>query len=465
MTERLSADYLIVGCGAVGMAFADVMLEETDAELIIVDRHAAPGGHWNDAYPFVALHQPSAFYGVTSMELSQGRIDRDGLNAGFHELATGTEVKHYFDNVMRHQFLPTGRVKFFPQHDYLGDGRFRSLLTGEEYDVEVRGKTVDATWLNTSVPSTHTPKFSVADGAQFIPPNQLPNVTSSPECFVVIGGGKTAIDTIVWLLLQGVAPASVHWIVPRDSWLVNRARIQPGIEFFDATFGGIADQMQILAEAEDINDIWLRLEEAGLMLRVSKEVMPEMFHGATVSEGELGLLQRLRHVVRGRKVSAIEPGRVTLTEGDFAVPDNTVFVDCSARAIPNEGTRPVFMGDVITPQTVRPYQPVFSAGLIAHVENAFSDEATKNRLCGVVPLPDHAKDWAAMQLAGMMNQFQWSQEPEMRSWLKASRLDALSSTLANVSREDEHKQALLKRMREYMMPAGANLQKIIAAAG
>lgn len=106
----LEADYLIVGSGAVGMAFADTLLTETDATIIIVDKHQKPGGHWNVAYPFVTLHQPSAFYGVSSRELSNGCIDEIGLNKGLNELATGAEVSAYFEDVMRHQFFP--RVVF-----------------------------------------------------------------------------------------------------------------------------------------------------------------------------------------------------------------------------------------------------------------------------------------------------------------------------------------------------------------
>ncbi len=60
----LSTDYLVVGSGAVGMAFVDTLLSETDADIVLVDRFAKPGGHWNVAYPFVTLHQPSAFYGA-----------------------------------------------------------------------------------------------------------------------------------------------------------------------------------------------------------------------------------------------------------------------------------------------------------------------------------------------------------------------------------------------------------------
>ena len=39
-----------------------------------LDRRHGPGGHWNDAYPFVRLHQPSAFYGVPSRNLGEDRI-------------------------------------------------------------------------------------------------------------------------------------------------------------------------------------------------------------------------------------------------------------------------------------------------------------------------------------------------------------------------------------------------------
>ena len=40
----LTADYLIVGSGAVGMAFADVLVEKS-ITLIIIDKYPAPGGH------------------------------------------------------------------------------------------------------------------------------------------------------------------------------------------------------------------------------------------------------------------------------------------------------------------------------------------------------------------------------------------------------------------------------------
>ena len=71
------------------MAFTDALIADSDATVVLADRRHAPGGHWNDAYPFVRLHQPSAFYGVNSLPLGHDRIDESGLNAGFYEQASG----------------------------------------------------------------------------------------------------------------------------------------------------------------------------------------------------------------------------------------------------------------------------------------------------------------------------------------------------------------------------------------
>ena len=107
--QTLQADYLVVGSGAMGMAFTDVLMTETDSTVVIVDKHHQPGGHWNDAYPHVRLHQPSAFYGVNSRKLGSDTIDATGWNEGLYELATNSEVCAYFDQVMQQQFLPSGQ--------------------------------------------------------------------------------------------------------------------------------------------------------------------------------------------------------------------------------------------------------------------------------------------------------------------------------------------------------------------
>ena len=81
MTAQLEADYLVIGAGAMGMAFIDALIEHADANVVLVDRRHGVGGHWLDAYPFVRLHQASAFYGVASTLLGQGRVQQDGPEA------------------------------------------------------------------------------------------------------------------------------------------------------------------------------------------------------------------------------------------------------------------------------------------------------------------------------------------------------------------------------------------------
>src|ERR1700712_3055793 len=135
--HTIKADYLVVGAGARGMAFTDTLVTETDATVVVVDRNDQPGGHWLTAYPFVRLHQPSAYYGVNSRPLGNDTIDANGLNAGFYELAGSAEICSYFDAVMRQQLLPTGRVSYFPMSEYLGDGRIRTL-PGDEVEVHVQ---------------------------------------------------------------------------------------------------------------------------------------------------------------------------------------------------------------------------------------------------------------------------------------------------------------------------------------
>src|SRR5436305_12270009 len=88
----LETDYLVVGAGAAGMAFTDALIADSDADVVMVDRRHRPGGHWNTAYPFVRLHQPSAFYGVNSRALGTDAIDTVGPNAGFYERATAGEL-------------------------------------------------------------------------------------------------------------------------------------------------------------------------------------------------------------------------------------------------------------------------------------------------------------------------------------------------------------------------------------
>ncbi len=461
-TIHLEADYLIVGAGAVGMAFADVILSETDSTLILVDRLHKPGGHWNQAYPFVKLHQPSAFYGVSSRELGKDEFDRVGLNKGLRHLATGDEILAYYDDLMQSRFLPSGRVQYFPLSNYTGDNRFVSKLTGKSYEVTVGKKRVNAAHMQTQVPSTHTPNFSVAPEVAFMPINDLPDITEPPEQIVIVGGGKTGVDAILWLLENDFDPDRITWVISRDAWFTDRKNTQPTPKYLKEFLNAQASQFEALEQATSLDDLFDRLEQAGILQRIDKTVKPKMHRGATVSQLELEQLRRVKNTIRMGRIRHINKGEVDLDEGKLKVSPGAIFVDCSADALSHAKITQVFSDDWITIQPVRGGQIVFSAAFIAHVESAYEDESEKNRLCKVVPLPSKDTDWLIMLAGTMENQLVWKKDPELAQWLLNDRLDGFSHLVADIKPEDVDLMEIKRRIRKSAGPALKKLSSFIS---
>jgi len=465
--ETIETDYLIIGAGAMAMAFADTLLSESDARIVIVDRHHRPGGHWNDAYPFVRLHQPSAFYGVESRELGSGSKDAVGLNQGLYELASGAEVLDYFEQLMNQRFLPSGRVRYFPMCDYQrgpgGEHRFTSLVGGETRVVQVRRKLVNATHAQTAVPSTHPPKYAVAPGVRCVPPNELPKIGRAPAGYVVVGSGKTGIDTCLWLMQNGVAPSGIRWITPRDAWFLDRANVQPGTENRQRFIGGIATQLEAIAAASSVPDLFSRLEAAGQLVRIDPYVEPTVYRCATMSQAELRELRRIESIVRLGRILSIEPTRVVLEQGSIPSDPDCLYVDCSANGIPAPPAMPVFDGDTINLLMVRTCQPAFSASLIACVECHVADQAEQNGMCRVTPTPEVPTDWIRMWSVSLGNGYRWGKHEALARWLANSRLFGAKAMVRGVRDDDLEAKAVLDRYRASVGPAAARLPQLVAA--
>ena len=432
----IDTDYLIIGAGAMGMAFADTILDETDdATITMVDQHSRPGGHWNDAYPFVRLHQPSAFYGVNSRPLGEDHKDAVGWNAGLYELASGAEVLAYYDHVMQRDFLPSGRVHYFPMSNLTGTetdadgrvhGRFTSLVSGLDTEV-VASKVIDATYMNVTVPSQRPPKYEVAAGMTCVPLNDLPRLERPADGYVVIGAGKTGADACLWLLANGVDPDDVRWVMPRDSWYLDRAQIQPG-DLFEVTAECFINQFRHVAESTSIPDLFARLEADGLLLRLDPTVEPSMYRCSTVTQAELEQLRRITNVIRLGRVQRIDATEIVLDDGVVPTTAATAHVDCSADGLERRPAVPVFDGNRVTLQTVRHCQQVFSAAFIAHCEVAYDTDEARNHLCGVVPHPDSATDWIRTAYGNSLNAGRWRADADLQAWLAGSRLDGFSTT-------------------------------------
>jgi hypothetical protein len=455
---RLEADYLVVGAGAMGLAFTDTLVSESDATVVVVDRNDQPGGHWTAAYPFVRLHQPSAYYGVNSRDLGSSTIDHSGLNAGYYELASGAEVCAYFDAVMRQQLLPSGQVTYLPMSEYLGDGRIRTL-GGDE--IEVTARRVVTSHVEIVVPSMRAPSYAV-DAVACVPPNELPRIREARDRYVIVGAGKTAMDACLWLLRHGVDAERLTWIKPRDSWVLDRAAVQPGSQFAKRVLRDFSSQLAAVVEAESLPDLFDRLEAKGCLMRIDASVDPTMYRCAILSQAELSELRRIEDVVRMGHVESIEPGRVTLEGGALDADGSALYVDCTADGFAHREPATVFSGDHISLQAVRTCQPAFSAAVIGHVEATYHDDDTKNAFCGPVPYPRVPTDWLRMMLAFNKNQLQWFTDPDMMAWVDASRLNVLHHVSAAVSERAREK--IISVLNSQMPAINDKLETLLAQA-
>ncbi len=459
--QELEADYLVVGAGAAGMAITDTLLSHTDATVAIVDRRHAPGGHWRDAYPYVRLHQPSTFYGVSSMALGEDAIDAVGTNAGYYELAGADEICAYYDRVMHRHFLPTGRVRYFPSCDHVGSGRFVSRLTDASWQVRVRRKLVDATYIEGTIPATSPPPFEVADGVRCVPAGDIARRHERPERYVIIGAGKTALDACVWLLERGVPAAAIRWIKPREAWWLNR-RFQQPHTLVPELYRGASIQIEAMAKAASMDELFARLEADGILLRVDPGVTPTMFRGAVTSEPEIALLRRIEDVVRLGYVRRIDRDEIVLDQGRVPTSPAILHVHCAASALARPPLRPIFEPGRITVQPFMWGFACFQFSLLGVIEAVLESDKDKNSLCPPLAYWDRNQDYLTAFLATLVGDRARAAHPSIGSWTKATRLNPVSGIAAY--RSDPRVVEARERIKQYGPPAAMNLAKLASGS-
>ncbi|HSP38027.1 MAG TPA: hypothetical protein VLR26_09755 [Frankiaceae bacterium] len=408
-TMRLDTDYLVLGAGAMSLAFVDVILaEDPSACLVMVDRRDSPGGHWNDAYPFVRLHQPAAFYGLNSKYLGEGGAD----------LASGPEVVAYYKRAMS-QFLATGRVQFLSMCEYQGGGRVVSVVNEDRVvEVTARRRVVDGTYMTVEVPFLRPPPYAVNPDVRVIPPNGLPHVDRPWKRFVVVGAGKTGIDAILFLLDAGVAPERIQWIVSNEAWLWNRATVQPGVVLKTMT-----SMVENLVDAVDIDDVFRRLEREGIVFRIDTATVPSKWRCATINEKELVALRQVGNVVRLGRVVRIGASEIQLEAGTVDAVEDSLFIDCSANGLGRFEAKPLFSEGRIILQSVFMCQQTFSAALIAHLELLDINDEKRNRVCTAAPHPEAKQDLPSSLLISSQNMI--NLQAHMPLWLRRSRLNPM----------------------------------------
>lgn len=432
--QRLATDYLVVGAGAMGMAFTDALVDHADVHVTLVDRRHAAGGHWQDAYPFVQLHQASLFYGVASTVLGTGAVQQRGPETGLQERARQAEIRSYYDDILHRRLVGSGRVTFLGGCDHHTDGTTQlvtSRVSGETVEIDVRRRVVDATYLSPTIPATTPPPFAVGDDVDVIAVNELARLDTPPRRFVIVGSGKTATDGIVWLLANGVAPDDIVWVRPRDPWMLNRAVVQPDPI---VALGLAADTMGAAADAESLEDFFLRLEAAGVMLRIDPGVTPTMAKAPTLGAWELDLLRGIEHVVRLGHIRHVARDEMVFDQGSVPLPPGALIVHCAASGLRYPPMVPIWAPEQIRLQTIRGGFPCFNAALTGYVEATRDDDRERNRLCPPNTFPDTMESWSRMQVRGTLAGRAFGAESDIAAWADAC---ALNPARVDAARRDE----------------------------
>ncbi|MEQ8662627.1 MAG: hypothetical protein RLW62_17590, partial [Gammaproteobacteria bacterium] len=270
----------------------------------------------------------------------------------------------------------------------------------------------------------------------------------------------TAMDACYWLLEHGVAADRIRWIRPRDSWVLPRTCFQP-LALVGHTMEVFALALEILAQAGSVDDLYTRLEAAGLARRFDRTVTPTMFRGAILSAAECDALARIEQVIRRGRILRLGTERIVLEHGEIPTDRQQVHVDCTASAFRVNPERPIYEPGRITIQGLVGGFTSFSAATIGFVEATRGDDAEKNRLCVPTRALNQPSDWIRAYRGMIHTNVMNAADPAMAAWLEGTRLNITSGMAKHAG--DPRVQGALARVAELAAPARDNADRLLAA--
>jgi L-lysine 6-monooxygenase (NADPH-requiring)/NAD(P)-binding Rossmann-like domain len=456
-TPPSSCDYLVVGGGATGMAFADSLLHGAQGlkpSVVVLDKHVVPGGQWNDSYEFVQLHQPSAMYGVETVPLEPKDGDQE-------HRATRQEILDYYQRVadqLAHEFefFFVGSATLDLHQTPQNNNTYTYTVGDKKHEIQVQRRLVDARYLQPDLPVDVPPTFDWDRSVvHCVPVNALvePQQSTTRKYFVVLGAGKTGMDAVYHLLTRlQIPPSHIVWVMPHEPWITARENIGSCLQFLQ-TATTIPD-----LDLQKAFQLW---ELEGKIHRFvfghddssSSSSLPTKFQDATLSKDELKVLQSIptRNLARGKgRVAAIQndgsllmEDNTTVVELPFPNVQDITYVHCSAGAFNytkqiGSPPRPVFESTRITLQDVYGTPGFcFVGSILGKLESIsrLTDEQ-RNAMC-LAPDPSQAPSsklgFTTSGTVGslsashgyvqrLLNVRQWLQVPELRHWLIGHRL-------------------------------------------
>ena len=228
-------------------------------------------------------------------------------------------------------------------------------------------KVVDGTRMTANVPSMRPPSYKVGEGVNVIPLNGLADLKFPYKKYVVVGAGKTGLDALLYLLERNVSPERISWIVPNDCWYLNRDVFK-----MDDLWSEMEKQYTAVIQSKNIDDLYLKYEELGIMMRIDKNHWPTRMRGATITSKELEKLQTVKNIFRHGRIKEISSDSISFENGTSISSDNeSLYVDCSASGCGLGAHTPavdIFNGKLINLQMFLLPQPCTCGAIIAALE-------------------------------------------------------------------------------------------------
>ena len=240
---------------------------------------------------------------------------------------------------------------------------------------------------------------------------------------------------------------------------MNRRFLQPRTLLPDL-YRGMAIQLEAMAHATSVADLFARLEAAGFFLRIDAGVAPTMVRGAVISESERGLLRRIDDVVRLGHVRRIERDQNVLDEGRVPTTERTLHVHCASSGLKRPPLRPIFETGRVTVQPFRWGFVSYQFAMLGVVEATVESDEEKNRLCPPINYWDTNTDYLVAFLAGLTNDRARAAYPAIANWAQETRLIPLGGLALH--RDAASVIDSRERIKRFGAEAENNLVKLIA---
>ena len=102
---------------------------------------------------------------------------------------------------------------------------------------------------------------------------------------------------MLWLRERHVEPERIRWVVPRDSWLIDRPF---ALGLRGVGLSKMIDFLQLLLKSTTVDDYYDSLERNGFLWNLDPGVKPVKNRGATVTAGDVDSLRTLEHRAAGQ---------------------------------------------------------------------------------------------------------------------------------------------------------------------